>query len=78
MYFLIESGLALFLAFLINVAVVSVSGSVCSNPNISPENKAQCKNITLESAASLLKVLHIYIYAFFLMLITYSKKKKNH
>nr|XP_023885798.1 metal transporter Nramp5-like [Quercus suber]POE69191.1 metal transporter nramp5 [Quercus suber] len=53
--FLIESGLALFLAFLINVAVVSVSGSVCSNPNISPENKAQCKNITLESAASLLK-----------------------
>ncbi|XP_050292113.1 metal transporter Nramp5-like isoform X1 [Quercus robur] len=53
--FLIESGLALFLAFLINVAVVSVSGSVCSNPIISPENKAQCKNITLESAASLLK-----------------------
>uniref|UniRef100_A0A7N2LZ41 Uncharacterized protein n=2 Tax=Quercus lobata TaxID=97700 RepID=A0A7N2LZ41_QUELO len=53
--FLIESGLALFLAFLINVAVISVSGSVCSNPIISPENKAQCKNITLESAASLLK-----------------------
>ncbi|KAK9990938.1 hypothetical protein SO802_025923 [Lithocarpus litseifolius] len=53
--FLMESGLALFLAFLINVAVVSVSGSVCSNPNISPENKAQCKNINLESAASLLK-----------------------
>ncbi|KAM4117619.1 hypothetical protein ACB094_02G138500 [Castanea mollissima] len=53
--FLIESGLALFLAFLINVAIVSVSGSLCSNPNISPETKAQCKNITLESAASLLK-----------------------
>uniref|UniRef100_A0A7N2LZH5 Uncharacterized protein n=1 Tax=Quercus lobata TaxID=97700 RepID=A0A7N2LZH5_QUELO len=53
--FLIESELALFLAFLINVAVISVSGSVCSNPIISPENKAQCKNITLESAASLLK-----------------------
>ncbi|KAA8546683.1 hypothetical protein F0562_003086 [Nyssa sinensis] len=54
-YFLIESGIALFIAFLINVAVVSVSGSVCSNPNISAERKAHCKSITLDSAAFLLK-----------------------
>ncbi|KAJ4966936.1 hypothetical protein NE237_018785 [Protea cynaroides] len=54
-YFLIESGLALFLAFLINVAVVSVSGSVCSKPDLSVHTKAHCKNITLDSAAFLLK-----------------------
>ncbi|XP_043707957.1 metal transporter Nramp5-like isoform X2 [Telopea speciosissima] len=54
-YFLIESGLALFLAFLINVAVVSVSGSVCSKPDLSFQNKAHCNNITLDSAAFLLK-----------------------
>ncbi|XP_057962095.1 metal transporter Nramp7.2-like [Malania oleifera] len=54
-YFLIESGLALFIAFLINLAVVSVTGSVCSNPNITAQNKAHCQNITLESAAFLLK-----------------------
>ncbi|KAI5669733.1 hypothetical protein M9H77_19586 [Catharanthus roseus] len=54
-YFLMESGLALVIAFLINVAVVSVSGSVCSNPNISSDTKKYCQNITLESAAFLLK-----------------------
>ncbi|XP_057500821.1 metal transporter Nramp7.2-like [Actinidia eriantha] len=54
-YFLIEGGLALFLAFLINVAVISVSGSVCSNPNLSSESKSHCDNITLDSAAFLLK-----------------------
>ncbi|KAL3524983.1 hypothetical protein ACH5RR_013355 [Cinchona calisaya] len=54
-YFLLESAIALFTAFLINVAVISVSGSVCSNPNISTESKKHCKNITLDSAAFLLK-----------------------
>ncbi|OMO72971.1 Natural resistance-associated macrophage protein [Corchorus olitorius] len=54
-YFLLESGIALFFAFLINVAVVSVTGSVCFHPNISPENRTDCKNITLDSAVSLLK-----------------------
>lgn len=56
-YFLLESSLALFIAFLINVAVISVSGSVCWNQNLSSESKAQCENITLNSAAFLLKVL---------------------
>ncbi|OMO56309.1 Natural resistance-associated macrophage protein [Corchorus capsularis] len=54
-YFLLESGIALFFAFLINVAVVSVTGSVCFHPNLSPENRTHCKNITLDSAVSLLK-----------------------
>jgi NRAMP (natural resistance-associated macrophage protein)-like metal ion transporter len=54
-YFLLESSVALFIAFLINVSVVSVSGSVCWQPNLSSESKAQCENITLNSAAFLLK-----------------------
>ncbi|KAL2504475.1 Metal transporter Nramp6 [Abeliophyllum distichum] len=54
-YFLLESGLALFIAFLINVAVISVSGTVCSNPNISSQDKHHCTNITLNSASFLLK-----------------------
>nr|CCM80484.1 Nramp1.1 [Psychotria gabriellae] len=54
-YFFVESGLALLIAFLINLAVVSVSGSVCSNPSISSESKKHCKSITLNSAAFLLK-----------------------
>ncbi|RWR92348.1 metal transporter Nramp5-like protein [Cinnamomum micranthum f. kanehirae] len=54
-YFLIESGVALLIAFLINVSVVSVSGSVCSDHDLSSSNKALCKDITLNSAAFLLK-----------------------
>ncbi|XP_019177508.1 PREDICTED: metal transporter Nramp1-like isoform X1 [Ipomoea nil] len=54
-YFLLESGMALFIAFLVNVAVVSVSGSICSNPYASADEKAHCNEITLDSAAFLLK-----------------------
>ncbi|XP_044511310.1 metal transporter Nramp5-like isoform X1 [Mangifera indica] len=54
-YFLIESGIALFVAFLINVAVVSVSGTVCSAPNLSDDTKNQCSDITLNSASFMLK-----------------------
>ncbi|XP_010041727.3 metal transporter Nramp5 [Eucalyptus grandis] len=54
-FFLIESGFALFVAFLINVAVVSVSGTVCSADNLSSENASQCNDLTLNSAAFLLK-----------------------
>ncbi|KAJ0086665.1 hypothetical protein Patl1_08329 [Pistacia atlantica] len=54
-YFLIESGLALFLAFLINVAVISVSGTVCSAANLSAYSKDQCSDMTLNSASFLLK-----------------------
>ena len=60
-YFLIESGFALFVAFLINVAIVSVSGTVCSANNISNETANQCNDLNLKSASFLLKV-QIYIY----------------
>nr|POE81817.1 metal transporter nramp5 [Quercus suber] len=54
-YFLIESGFALFVAFLINVAIVSVSGTVCSANNISNETANQCNDLNLNSASFLLK-----------------------
>ncbi|CAJ1974257.1 unnamed protein product [Sphenostylis stenocarpa] len=54
-YFLMESGFALFVAFLINVAMVSVSGAVCSADNLSAENAGQCNDLTLNSASFLLK-----------------------
>ncbi|KAB1222932.1 Metal transporter Nramp5 [Morella rubra] len=54
-YFLIESGFALLIAFLINVAIVSVSGTVCTADNLSTENADRCNNINLNSASFLLK-----------------------
>ncbi|XP_054820004.1 metal transporter Nramp5-like [Prosopis cineraria] len=54
-YFLMESGIALFIAFLINVAVVSVSGTVCASANLSDENTDHCSDLTLNSASFLLK-----------------------
>ena len=55
-YFLIESGFALFVAFLINVSIVSVSGTVCWAKNLSPEDAEQCGDLTLKGASFLLKV----------------------
>ncbi|KAJ4840539.1 Metal transporter Nramp5 [Turnera subulata] len=54
-YFLMESGFALFVAFLINVAVISVSGTVCSGQNLSPQTADQCGDLTLNSASFLLQ-----------------------
>ncbi|KAM7259303.1 hypothetical protein ACFE04_015044 [Oxalis oulophora] len=54
-YFLIESGFALFIAFLINVAIISVTGTVCSGDNLSEENADKCSDLTLDSASFLLK-----------------------
>ncbi|PIN17058.1 Mn2+ and Fe2+ transporters of the NRAMP family [Handroanthus impetiginosus] len=54
-YFLIESGFALFVALLINVAVISVSGTVCLANDISKENADHCSDLTLNSASFLLK-----------------------
>ncbi|XP_062098754.1 metal transporter Nramp6.1-like [Humulus lupulus] len=54
-YFLIESGFALFVAFLINVAVISVSGTVCSASNLSDDNSNRCTDLTLNSASFLLQ-----------------------
>ncbi|XP_047319733.1 metal transporter Nramp1-like [Impatiens glandulifera] len=54
-YFLIESGFALLVALLINVAVVSVSGTVCQGGNPSPDTIEKCSNLTLNSASFLLQ-----------------------
>ncbi|KAJ8761164.1 hypothetical protein K2173_001220 [Erythroxylum novogranatense] len=50
-YFLMETGFALFVAFLINVSIVAVSGTVCFANNLSSDNANQCNNLTLDSAS---------------------------
>ncbi|CAA6667703.1 unnamed protein product [Spirodela intermedia] len=54
-YFLLESGFALAVALLINIAVVSVSGTICTAEDLSSENAEQCGDLTLNSASFLLK-----------------------
>jgi natural resistance-associated macrophage protein len=54
-FFLIESGFALFVALLINIAVVSVSGTVCKANDLSADNAERCSDLTLNSASFLLK-----------------------
>ncbi|MBA0786179.1 hypothetical protein Gotri_027404, partial [Gossypium trilobum] len=53
-YFLIESGIALFVAFLINIVVVSVSAAVCTADNISSANQKRCNDLNLNSVSFLL------------------------
>ncbi|XP_075649976.1 metal transporter Nramp7.2-like [Castanea sativa] len=54
-YYLMESGFTLVVAFLINIAIISASGTLCSANNISDETANQCNNLTLDSAPFLLK-----------------------
>ncbi|WOG99699.1 hypothetical protein DCAR_0519054 [Daucus carota subsp. sativus] len=54
-YFLIESGFALAVAFLINVSIISVSGTVCSSNSLSAIDVDRCSDLTLNSASFLLK-----------------------
>ncbi|KAK8930851.1 Metal transporter Nramp3 [Platanthera zijinensis] len=54
-FYNIESGVALALAFLINVSIISLSGSVCSSPNLSAEDKLNCDDLDLNKASFLLK-----------------------
>eukprot|EP01018_Ginkgo_biloba_P022853 Gb_14355 [translate_table: standard] len=54
-YNIIECSLALLLSFAINVAVVSVSGAVCSSTGLSIEDQANCSNLDLNRAPFLLK-----------------------
>ncbi|XP_031497991.1 metal transporter Nramp5-like isoform X3 [Nymphaea colorata] len=54
-YFFLESGFALFIAFLINLSLVAVSGSICSSENLSKENSEHCSDLTLNNAHFLLK-----------------------
>ncbi|KAH9309156.1 hypothetical protein KI387_037067, partial [Taxus chinensis] len=54
-YFVLESAIALFISFLINVSIVTVSGAVCSMTNLSPEDTDNCNNLDLNKSAFLLK-----------------------
>ncbi|KAJ3683473.1 hypothetical protein LUZ60_013700 [Juncus effusus] len=54
-FFLIESAFALFIALLINIAVVSVSGTVCLGRALTDDDAERCSDITLNSASFLLK-----------------------
>ncbi|XP_024516358.1 metal transporter Nramp6 [Selaginella moellendorffii] len=54
-YYIMESGFALFLAFLINIAVICVSASVCNNPHLSSVYKDDCGDLDLNRASFLLR-----------------------
>ncbi|KAL3513678.1 hypothetical protein ACH5RR_026395 [Cinchona calisaya] len=56
-YFLIESGIPLFVAFLINVSMVAVPVAVCAGENLSQNTIDTCNNLNLKSASFLLKNL---------------------
>lgn len=55
-FYTIESGVALALAFAINVSVISLSGAVCSSENLDPEDQSNCQDLDLNKASFLLKV----------------------
>ncbi|KAL6897306.1 hypothetical protein ACP4OV_007002 [Aristida adscensionis] len=54
-FFLFESGIALFVALLINICIISVSGTVCNSSNLSPDDSAKCSDLTLDSSSFLLR-----------------------
>ncbi|KAL7162149.1 hypothetical protein ACSBR2_042597 [Camellia fascicularis] len=54
-FYMIESGFALMIAFLINVSVISVSGSVCNSSNLNPDDQKNCRDLDLNKASFLLK-----------------------
>ncbi|CAN6203548.1 unnamed protein product [Urochloa humidicola] len=54
-FFLFESGIALFVALLINICIISVSGTVCNSNNLSSDDSGKCSDITLDSSSFLLR-----------------------
>ncbi|KAL9265035.1 Metal transporter Nramp6-like protein [Drosera capensis] len=54
-YYLMESGFALAVAFLINVCVLSVSGAVCNSSNLSEDDQTSCSDLDLNKASFLLR-----------------------
>ena len=58
-FFLYESGFALFVALLINIAIIAVSGTVCFGENISADDADKCSDLSLDNSSFLLKVLTI-------------------
>ncbi|RLM80353.1 metal transporter NRAT1 [Panicum miliaceum] len=54
-YFLIECSFAFIVAFLINVSVVVVAGTICNANNLSPADANTCSDLTLQSTPMLLR-----------------------
>uniref|UniRef100_A0A7C9ART5 Uncharacterized protein n=1 Tax=Opuntia streptacantha TaxID=393608 RepID=A0A7C9ART5_OPUST len=54
-YYMVESGIALMVAFLINVSVIAVTGAVCNSSNLSLEDQNSCKDLDLNKASFLLR-----------------------
>jgi len=54
-YFLIETAIALFISFVINVAITSLTGAVCSSTSLSPEDITNCQDMDLNKSSFLLK-----------------------
>ncbi|XP_042410910.1 metal transporter Nramp3-like isoform X2 [Zingiber officinale] len=54
-FYNIESAFALAVTFLINVSVISVSGSICSSKDLNPEDQQNCNDLDLNKASFLLK-----------------------
>ncbi|XP_075666976.1 metal transporter Nramp1-like isoform X2 [Castanea sativa] len=54
-FYLIESAFALMVAFLINISVISVSGTVCNSSHLSAEDQNSCGNLDLNKASFLLE-----------------------
>ncbi|EPS63655.1 hypothetical protein M569_11128, partial [Genlisea aurea] len=54
-FYMIESGFALLIAFLINVSVIAVSGVICNSSELSPEEIESCADLNLNDASFLLK-----------------------
>uniref|UniRef100_A0A9I9DTL4 Uncharacterized protein n=1 Tax=Cucumis melo TaxID=3656 RepID=A0A9I9DTL4_CUCME len=63
-FYMIESGFALMVAFLINVSVISVSGAVCNSPDLNKEDQMSCNDLDLNKASFLLRVCVIYLKTF--------------
>ncbi|XP_074325080.1 metal transporter Nramp1-like [Apium graveolens] len=53
--YMVESGFALVVAFLINVSVIAVSGSVCNSSSLSADTVKSCQDLSLNRAAFLLR-----------------------
>lgn len=54
-FYMIESGFALVLAFLINISIIAVSGAVCNSQNINAQDQENCEDLDLNKASFLLK-----------------------
>uniref|UniRef100_A0A9I9E0F6 Metal transporter Nramp6-like n=1 Tax=Cucumis melo TaxID=3656 RepID=A0A9I9E0F6_CUCME len=69
-FYMIESGFALMVAFLINVSVISVSGAVCNAPDLNKEDQMSCNDLDLNKASFLLRITVLtWIIGFLIMAI---------